>query len=140
MAFELMNGIPIVPMSQLPARRDVLDPPFFVEWSGRKRGRIPSEREYRVIGTFRNGQISVLAVPLIGPIDTVGGWHGRVVAVEVAQQLNELHANHQIDWSGPFPVIVSEGSVRHGILRAAAERRAEAAQAKAFPPNSRISM
>ncbi len=140
MSFELLNGVQIVPSSGLPKRRDPLDLPFFVEWSGRKRGISRHQPDYRVVGTFRSGEVSRKAVPLIGPIKNTSDWLNRWVASELAKKLNELHANHQIDWSAPFPVIVPAGSAMHGILKVAAQRRVELAQAKAIPPNSRVSM
>ncbi len=142
MALELMNGIPIVPMTQLPARRDTREAPFFVEWSGRARGlgRFVLEREYRVIGTFRSGQVSLKAVPMNGSLEDIGEWQTRLVAVEAARQLNELHAKHRIDWSGSWPVIVPEGSAMHQVLVSAAKRKAEAADVILAPKNLRVSM
>ena len=140
MSFELLNGVQIVPSSGLPKRRDPLGLPFFVEWSGRKRGISRHQADYRVVGTFRSGAVSLKAVPLIGPIRNTSDWLNRWVASELAKKLNELHADHRIDWSSPFPVIVPDGSVTHGILKAAAQRRADAIQAKTFPPNSRVTM
>ena len=121
-------------------RRDPLEYPFFVEWSGRQRGVSRHQPDYRVVGTFRSGLVSRKAVPLVGPVKGTGDWQSRLVAVEMARQFNELHADSRIDWSGPFPVIVPRGSALHAALKAAAGRRAEAAKVRPIPPNSRVSM
>ncbi len=106
-----------------PTRRDPKAPPFIIEQAPWQQCQTDGG-DYRVMGTFPTGVVSVIAVPLTMTKDSIRpgpwiGWLSKSAAIDWAERLNRMEAEGRINWDGMAPVIIPDAVQRQATRKTA---------------------